>query len=86
MKKRSKQTRFPIEIKSIASLIDELITADLKCWHQQESVYDASLKPEQRHRAAVQAHEANARRCDLMRAIDRRFSDTTGVLPKTFKP
>ena len=84
MKKQTRRKPMSVEVKTLASLIDELVTSNLKCWHQQESVFDAKLNPEQRHSAAVQAHAANKRRCDLMRAIDARFSDTSGVLAKTF--
>lgn len=72
-----------VEVKTIATLIDELITADLKSWHQQEDVFNKSMTPEQRHNAAVQAHAANKRRCELMRALDARFGES-GVLAKTF--
>lgn len=82
--KRPKRNYSPVEIKSLGTLIDELITTNLKCWHQQESVFDSNLKPAQRHAAAVQAHAANKRRCELMRALDSRFSETSGVLQKTF--
>lgn len=73
----------PVEIKTIATLIDELCTVSQKCWHQQEAVFSGAT-PALRHAAAVEAHEANKRRCELMRALDRRFAQTSGVLAKTF--
>lgn len=74
----------PVEIKTTATLIDELCTVSQKCWHAQEDVMNEALPALQRHAAAVAAHAANKRRCELMRALDRRFNEAGGVLAKTF--
>lgn len=72
-----------IEKKSIATLIDELVTTSQKCWHAQERVCDKRLPDAERLAAGELAQITNARRCALMRAIDERFGDATG-LPKTY--
>jgi hypothetical protein len=57
-----------IRLKSIGVLIDELITTDIKCWFAQEDVLrgegDVALV------GAKKAQEFNARRNQLIRAID----------------
>lgn len=53
-----------IEIKTIGTLIDELITTDIKCFMAQEPGGD--LK---------KAQELNKRRNELIQAIDRRLGD-----------
>ncbi len=83
--KANPNTPQPVEIKSVASLIDELISADMKCWHAQEDVMNAAVMGDAKVEAATKAHAANERRCQLMRAIDARFGGKdSGVLAKSF--
>lgn len=65
-----------IELKSIGTLIDELITTDIKCWFAQETVMNETdvIKVSE---AAKQAQLTNARRNKLIRAIDERLGDNS---------
>jgi hypothetical protein len=72
-----------IETKSTAALIDELITTSMKCWHAQDRIMDVELSQEQRLAAAEMAQKTNARRCELMVAIDGRMGERS-VLAKTY--
>lgn len=72
-----------IEQKSIATLIDELVTTSQKCWAAQEAVMretDATKIAE----AAKIAQQTNARRNALIRAIDARLGEVNTQLPKTY--
>lgn len=60
--------------KSIGILIDELITTSLKCWFAQEVVM-SSRDEKELATAAKKAQLMNARRNDLIRAIDKRLGD-----------
>lgn len=64
----------PISRKSIGTLVDELITTSMKCWHMQELVMEES---EDRivAAAAKSAQKLNARRNLLINAIDERFDE-----------
>jgi hypothetical protein len=70
--------------KTIAELIDQLISTSLKCWHAQETVM-RETDPEKVATAAKQAQETNARRNALIRAIDIRLGEGDNTqLPKTY--
>ena len=58
-----------ISKKSIGVLIDELITTDLKCWFAQEKLL-AGKDDHEVAEAARDAQALNARRNQLIRAID----------------
>lgn len=62
-----------ISQKSIGELVDQLITADLKCWFAQEKI--GSQDASEAIRNARLAQEMNKRRCDLIRAIDSKLGD-----------
>lgn len=66
-----------IDVKSIGFLIDELISTNLKCWFAQEAVqlHEISGNHKACAEAAVAAQRFNARRNQLIRAIDRRFGE-----------
>lgn len=64
-----------INVKSIAFLIDSLITADLRCWFAQEQIMNESLSEGKRLEAAIRAQEQNAIRSKIMKAIDDRLGD-----------
>lgn len=55
-----------IRMKSVGILIDELITTDMKCWFAQEDIINDVCPTE----AAKKAQQLNARRNQLIRAID----------------
>jgi len=59
-----------IKLKSVGILIDELITTDIKCWYAQEEVMKNSHRPVVQGAAAMKAQQLNARRNQLIRAID----------------
>jgi hypothetical protein len=59
-----------IKEKTAGQLIDELITTDLRCWFAQEDIMNKSLSEENRLQAAIRAQEQNAKRTELIRAID----------------
>jgi hypothetical protein len=63
-----------MEIKSIGTLIDELITTSMKCWYAQETVMNET-DVNKVAAAAKQAQQLNARRNKLIRAIDERLGD-----------
>lgn len=74
-----------ITVKSTAVLIDELITTSLKCWFAQEDVMQGSTA-EEIAEAAIIAQRTNARRNELIRAIDERLGDLdNSPLEKTYK-
>ena len=64
----------PISRKSVGTLVDELITTSMKCWHMQNLVME-----EEEDRvvaaAAKSAQKLNARRNLLIRAIDERLGE-----------
>ena len=68
---------FSIETKSIGTLIDELVTTNIKCYMAQETIM-AYADSDKRHIVADAVYEAqhlNARRSQLIRAIDRRLGE-----------
>lgn len=74
-----------IDKKSTAFLIDELFTTLFKCWYAQEDIMNESLSTEERLKAAIKAQRMNARRGELMRAIDERLGEgDRSVLEKTY--
>jgi hypothetical protein len=71
-----------IATKTPGQLIDELITTDLRCWFAQEDIMNPSLSESERLQAAIRAQQQNAKRTELIRAIDSilantEFSNTT---------
>ena len=59
-----------IKEKSIAELLDSLVTTDMRCWFSQEKIMDTSLSDKERLDAAIRAQEMNSRRTELMIAIN----------------
>lgn len=72
-----------IETKTIGSLIDELITTSMKCWHAQETVCKAGENAAVA-KAAREAQSLNARRNALIRAIDARLKESGSPTAKTY--
>lgn len=69
--------------KSTATLIDELITTSMKCWHAQEAVM-GEADSDKMAKAAKMAQITNVRRNKLIRAIDDRLGETNTPLGKTY--
>ena len=63
-----------VDVKSIGILIDELITTDIKCFMAQEDISSAKDNDAVAD-AARKAQELNARRNQLIRAIDERIGE-----------
>lgn len=74
-----------IETKSIGALIDELSVTNIRCWFAQEEVMkggsDAHIAA-----ASIRAQTTNARRNQLMRAIDDYFDDENILAAKSYDP
>jgi len=60
-----------IETKSLAFLIDQLITVSHRCWNFQDQIMDENLSEHDRLQAAISAQVQNALRSKLMAAIDK---------------
>lgn len=86
-----------IETKSIATLLDEFTTNQIRCWFAQEKNFEVNKRIEsgelaadspEAHRlkaeAADLAQSTNKRRNQLMRAIDAYFEDPNAQLPKSY--
>jgi hypothetical protein len=70
--------------KSTATLIDELVTTSRKCWDAQEKVMRGGSDKEVAD-AAKLAQKTNARRNELIRAIDERLGEADiSSLEKTY--
>jgi hypothetical protein len=59
-----------IKEKTVAQLIDELISNNIRCWFSQDKLMDLSLSDEERLSSAITAQQTNAKRTELIRAID----------------
>jgi hypothetical protein len=70
--------------KTIGELIDSLITTDLRCWMAQEDIMNESLSTEKRLEAAIRAQEQNAKRSQLIAAINEVFGETGFTGTKTY--
>ena len=71
-----------INEKTLGQLIDELITTSTRCWFAQEDLMNLEFSNEKRLEAAIRAQQQNAKRTELIRAIDSltsgtEFSNTT---------
>ena len=62
--------------KTPGQLIDELITTDMRCWFAQEDIMNPELPEHERLQAAIRAQQQNAKRTELIRAIDSMLADT----------
>lgn len=73
-----------IETKTLAFLVDELITTSQKMFRMQDEI--PKLPDAEAGAMAKQLQTLNRRRSDLMRAIDKRIGDgDSTVTPKTYK-
>jgi len=70
--------------RTIAELIDQLITTNLRCWTAQDQVRTAPTVEERAEAGAV-AQTTNALRNQLIRAINERLGEAdNSPLPKTY--
>lgn len=70
--------------KTIGELIDSLVTTDLRCWFSQEDIMNESLSEHDRLQAAIRAQEQNAKRSQLIAAINEYFGETGFTGTKTY--
>ena len=70
--------------KTIGELVDSLITTNLRCWMAQEDIMNESLSIERRLEAAVRAQEQNAKRSQLIAAINETLGETGFTATKTY--
>ena len=70
--------------KTIGELIDSLITTDMRCWFAQEDIMNESLSTEKRLAAAIRAQEQNAKRSQLIAAINEAFGEEGFTGTKTY--
>lgn len=70
--------------KTIGELIDSLVTTDLRCWFSQEDIMDESLSEHDRLQAAIRAQEQNAKRSQLISAINEYFGEAGFTGTKTY--
>lgn len=61
--------------KTTAMLIDELITTSMRCWFAQEDIMNENLSDKQRLDAAIRAQKQNAKRSELIKALDKLFGE-----------
>ena len=73
-----------IKIKTIGELIDSMITTDLRCWMAQEDIMNESLSTEVRLKAAIRAQEQNAKRSQLIAAINEMMGQEGFTATKTY--
>lgn len=56
--------------KTLGQLIDELFSTDHRCWEAQDKLQNLALSDSERLNFAVMAQQQNAKRTELIRAID----------------
>ena len=70
-----------ISTKTVGMLIDELCTVSQKCFRAQDNIM-ASPDDSKTAKAAREAQMLNARRCELIRAIDIALGDESSTITK----
>ena len=70
--------------KTIGELIDSLITTSHRCWNAQEDIMDETLSDSERLKAAIRAQEQNAKRSELIAAINEAFGESGFTATKTY--
>jgi len=79
------EIRSSITIKSIGQLIDELSIINIRCWYAQERLMNETLSTNERLDAAILAQKSNARRSELVSAIDEALKEKESNFRKTYK-
>jgi len=72
-----------ITIKSLGTLIDELITTNIKCWFAQETIMKSNDEAEIA-KAAKAAQALNKRRCLLIQSIDKLTGESFSMTDKSY--
>lgn len=70
--------------KTIGELIDSLFTTNMRCWVAQDKIMDESLSANARLQAAVTAQQQNAKRSQLIAAINDALGETGFTATKTY--
>lgn len=70
--------------KTIGELIDSLFTTNMRCWTAQDRIMDASLSEHDRLQAAITAQEQNAKRSQLIAAINEALGESGFTSTKTY--
>lgn len=70
--------------KTLGELIDSLITTDMRCWFAQEDIMNESLSEHERLQAAIRAQEQNAKRSQLIAAINEIIGHEGFTATKTY--
>ena len=70
--------------KTIGELIDSLITTSMRCWFAQEDIMNESLSEHDRLQAAIRAQEQNAKRSQLIGAINDALGQEGFTSTKTY--
>jgi len=73
-----------ISIKTIGELIDQLFTTNMRCWVAQDNIFDETLSPEKQLEAAKEAQRQNAKRSQLIAAINEVMGQTGFTATKTY--
>lgn len=73
-----------IKVKTIGELIDSLVTTNIRCWMHQENLMNESFTAEQRLKFAVMAQEQNAKRSQLIGAINDLLGEEGFTSTKTY--
>lgn len=70
--------------KTIGELIDSLFTTNMRCWTAQDRIMDEKLSEHERLKAAITAQEQNAKRSQLIAAINEALGETGFTATKTY--
>lgn len=70
--------------KTIGELFDSLWTTNMRCWTAQDKLMDENLSEHDRLQAAITAQEQNAKRSQLIAAINEYFGETGFTATKTY--
>ena len=70
--------------RSLGELMDKLSITNILCFMAQEKIMDGSLPASERLDAAIKAQKANAKRSQLIKAIDETYSGGSEDLDKTY--
>ena len=70
--------------KTIGELIDSLFTTNMRCWVAQDKIMDERLSANARLQAAITAQQQNAKRSELIAAINDALGEKGFTATKTY--
>lgn len=73
-----------IKIKTLGELIDQLFTTNMRCWVSQDRIFDDKLSSEEQLEAAKEAQRQNAKRSQLIGAINELTNQEGFTSTKTY--